>query len=402
MGPAVSNSADIQQGMEMAKIESGGIALRCQNVSKTFSIDRDNSFVRLLFGLGKKGRQFEALSDVSLEVPTGKIVGILGRNGAGKSTLLRILGGVYQTTTGQIAVVGSVCGLFEMGGMGNRHLTGREYARRYFAIMGMPRAQQAALLDDIQDFSELGENFDRRILSYSSGMAARLYFATATALQHDVYLIDELLSVGDEHFQAKCWLRMRKLLLNGASGILVTHDWVSTLRLCEQSHILKNGRLVQSGPSDQSVVKYLDLPIPDGGVARFSSANPAVQTARSGADTVLRLEVELDEDVPLAFSYSVEMMRIGVGWEILLLGDRTLVASTRGKYVVELAIDALPLPPGDYSLNVGLLKVNKSLDDVTVLDARGWTTGNGYRLHVEGADTEAAALLPVTFEEWKE
>ncbi|MNX57404.1 Teichoic acids export ATP-binding protein TagH [compost metagenome] len=386
----------------MAKIESGEIALRCQNVSKTFSIDHDGSFVRLLFGLNKKGREFAALTDVSLEVPSGKIVGILGRNGAGKSTLLRILGGVYQPTQGQVAVVGNVCGLFEMGGMGNRHLTGREYARRYFAIMGVPRAQQSALLEDIRDFSELAENFDRRILSYSTGMAARLYFATATAMQHDVYLIDELLSVGDEHFQAKCWLRMRKLLLNGASGILVTHDWVSTLRLCEQSHILKNGKLVHSGPSDQSVVKYLDLPMPDTSVARFSADNPDVQTARTGTDTVLRLEVELDENIPLAFSYSIEMMRIGVGWEILLLGDRTLVASTKGKYTVELAIDALPLPPGEYSLNVGLLKVNKSLEDASILDTRGWTTGNGYHLHVEGPDTAATALLPVTVEEWKE
>ncbi|MNT78329.1 hypothetical protein D3C72_2175550 [compost metagenome] len=85
-----------------------------------------------------------------------------------------------------------------------------------------------------------------------------------------------------------------------------------------------------------------------------------------------------------------------------MLGDRTLVASTKGKYTVELAIDALPLPPGEYSLNVGLLKVNKSLEDASILDTRGWTTGNGYHLHVEGPDTAATALLPVTVEEWKE
>lgn len=387
----------------MAKIDNGDIALHCQNISKNFSLNQNNGFFRLLFGIAKKGQEFAALTDVSLDVPVGKIVGILGRNGAGKSTLLRILGGVYQPTAGRIAVDGSVCGLFEMGGMGNRHLTGREYARRYFAIMGVPRAKLAPLLEDIQDFSELGENFDRRILSYSSGMAARLYFSTATALQHDVYLIDELLSVGDEHFQAKCWMRMRKLLLSGASGILVTHDWVSTLRLCEQSHILKNGCIVTSCNSDQAVVKYLDLPLPDGRVARFAQSNPALYFAESGRDAAFSIEVELDQDVPLAFSYSIEMMRVGVGWEILLLGDSTLVASSKGAYVIEVAIDALPLPAGEYSLNVSLLQVKGSLEgDAEILDARGWTTGNGFRLQVSGAATDSNAILPISISEWKD
>lgn len=387
----------------MAKIDNGAIALRCRNVSKKFAIDKETSFFRLLVGAASNGRDFTALSDISLDVPTGRIVGILGRNGAGKSTLLRILGGVYQPTTGHISVDGSVCGLFEMGGMGNRQLTGREYARRYFGIMGVPRSKLAALLDDIQDFSELGDNFDRRILSYSTGMAARLYFATATALQHDVYLIDELLSVGDEHFQAKCWLRMRNLLLNGASGILVTHDWVSTLRLCEQSHILKNGRMMMYGPSDQAVVKYLDLPVPEADVARFVETAPVVHHAVAGEDTVLSFEIELHRDVPVSFAYSVEMMRIGVGWEVLLLGDRVHIASVKGKYMVDLTIDALPLPAGEYSLNVTLLQADDGGTGSTdILDTRGWTNGNGFKLKVDGARSDSAVVLPLNVDGWKE
>ncbi|WP_336236144.1 ABC transporter ATP-binding protein [Achromobacter dolens] len=388
----------------MAKIDNGAVALRCRGVSKKFSIDdKEASFFRLLIGAPASGREFTALSEVSLDVPTGRIVGILGRNGAGKSTLLRILGGVYQPTSGQISVDGSICGLFEMGGMGNRQLTGREYARRYFAIMGVPRERVQGLLDDIQDFSELGNNFDRRILSYSTGMAARLYFATATALQHDVYLIDELLSVGDEHFQAKCWLRMRNLLLNGASGILVTHDWVSTLRLCEQSHILKDGRIMMSGPSDQAVVKYLDLPTPPADAARFLDNESFEYQAISGQDTTLRFRIKLEKDVPVSFTYSIEMMRIGVGWEVLLLGERVHVASLRGEYVVDMEIDTFPLPAGNYSLNVSLLQTESVEDcDSKILDTRGWTTGNGFKLKVNGAESSGAVVLTMGVQEWDE
>ncbi len=208
------------------------VALRCTNVEKTFAVQREQRVWRILFGSQRdaKGPVIHALRDISMEVPRGKIVGILGRNGAGKSTLLRLLGQVYSPTSGHIEIFGQVAGLFELGGMGNPNLTGREYAVRYLQFMGAAKRDLDGILDDIADFSELGEAFDQRIRTYSSGMGARLYFAVATVHQHEIYLIDELLSVGDEHFQAKCWQRMRLRLLNGASGVLVTHDWTAIIK----------------------------------------------------------------------------------------------------------------------------------------------------------------------------
>ncbi|AMG86742.1 ABC transporter ATP-binding protein [Bordetella bronchiseptica] len=376
------------------------IALSCHGVSKSFVISGEQNIWRMFCALPVRGEVFAALRDVSLEVPRGKIVGILGRNGAGKSTLLRVLGGVYQPTSGTVDVHGQVCGLFEMGGFGNRELSGREYATRYLTVMGAPRKDRGDLLADIAEFSELGADFDRKILTYSAGMAARLYFSTATAMRHEIYLIDELLSVGDEHFQAKCWIRMRNLLLNGASGILVTHDWVSTLKLCQQSHILERGSIVASGRTDAAVVKYLDLPVPDGALARFCDSDRATWHAVAGEDAVFEFDIESEEDIPLVFTYSVELMRIGIGWDIMLLGQRP-IGSGNGRRRVQLKVPALPLAPGEYSLTVGLIKEKtRAEDEAVICDARGWTTGNGYVLEVSGTLEQGTTILPMEISGW--
>jgi lipopolysaccharide transport system ATP-binding protein len=131
------------------------LALICSHVSKTFSINRESGLWSVLFGL-KSEHQFpcvEALRDISLEVPRGKIVGVLGRNGAGKSTLLRLLGQVYTPSSGEIEVFGLVAGLFELGGFGNMNLIGREYALRYLQLIGAPSSRLSTLLDDIIEFS---------------------------------------------------------------------------------------------------------------------------------------------------------------------------------------------------------------------------------------------------------
>jgi lipopolysaccharide transport system ATP-binding protein len=376
--------------------ESGKfVALRCVNVEKSYAVQKELRVWRMLLGAEAEGQVIHALRDISMEVPRGKIVGILGRNGAGKSTLLRVLGGVYAPTRGRVEAHGQIAGLFELGGMGNPNLTGREYAERYLRVMGAQKEQLPALLDDIHEFSELEKAFDQRVRSYSSGMGARLYFATATALQNEIYLIDELLSVGDEHFQAKCWQRMRQMLLNGASGVLVTHDWTSILKLCEQAHVIEQGRFSFSGPSDQAVVSYLKIPVPEATVARFSSSNPQSHVVYYGQDATIQFWVDILEPAPVDFAISIEMLRIGIGWEIVILADSIPVAEQPGRYAVNVSIPDLPLAKGDYSLNVFLTRRKLAPHDVAVgLDMRSWTTGNGYRLQVEGKATSASAKLP--------
>lgn len=374
---------------------ASGSALRCVHISKNYPVHKDLRVWKVLSGARQIGPVIHALSDISLDVPRGKIVGVLGKNGAGKSTLLRVLGGVYQPTSGTIDINGQVAGLFELGGMGNPNLTGREYAERYLRILDVSPQDVPALLNDIQEFSELGEAFENRVRTYSSGMGARLYFAAATVLQHEIYLIDELLSVGDEHFQAKCWRRMRQRLLNGASGVLVTHDWAAVLRLCEEAHVIEKGRFIFGGASDKAVVSYLNLPRQQPTIARFSADNDQTYIAESGRDAQFQFEVELLEDASVDFAISVEMLRIGIGWEIVILADSLPVSGRAGMHLVTVNIPALPLAGGTYSLNVFLTSCKKSALDATVnLDSRTWTTGNGFELEVSGTATNAALRLP--------
>ncbi|MCG2576269.1 ABC transporter ATP-binding protein [Dechloromonas sp. XY25] len=366
------------------------IALRCTSVAKSFSVQRELRVWRILLGADGAGRGpvIEALRDITLEVARGKIVGILGRNGAGKSTLLRLLGQVYEPTRGRIEVFGIVAGLFELGGMGNPNLTGRDYAVRYLRLMGVQTVDLTGVLDDIADFSELGEAFDQRIRSYSSGMAARLYFAVATAYQHEIYLIDELLSVGDEHFQAKCWRRMRERLLNGASGVLVTHDWTAIVKLCETACVIEDGTFSFVGPSDKAVVSYLKLPMPSASVARFGML-PEAFSAQTGETLRIELPVEILEPGAVYCAISIETLHIGIGWEIVILSDYVRVGELSGAYRVSLEIPALPLVPGNYSLNLFLNHAKLGGGD-----CRSWTYGNGLRLTVDGNVAQTAVRLP--------
>ena len=367
-----------------------GIVLRCFQVYKTFAVKRELRVWRVLLGMDHgEGPVVEALREISLQVPRGKIVGILGRNGAGKSTLLRLLGHVYSPTRGRIESFGHIAGLFELGGMGNPNLTGREYAVRYLQFMGVAKRDLDGVLVEIADFSELGQAFDQRIRTYSSGMAARLFFSVATAYQHEIYLIDELLSVGDEHFQAKCWNRMRQRLLNGASGVLVTHDWTAIAKLCETTCVIEEGTFSFVGPSDGAVVKYLNLPIPMATGARFGAVMPNDFFAQSGELTRIELPVDILEPGVVSCAISIEMLRIGIGWEIVILSDYLIVGNDPGSYRVAFHIEALPLMPGSYSLNVFL---NHAIQNTG--DCRSWTFGNGLRLLVEGEKGECAVRLP--------
>jgi lipopolysaccharide transport system ATP-binding protein len=289
-------------------------AILAEGVTKYFPKTGRMRWRDLLVGLAPQDR-FTALDGVSLAVDQGEVVGILGRNGAGKSTLLRLLGGIYAPDKGVVAIGGDVAGLFELGGFGNAQLTGRGFAERYLELFGVRRADWPALLDDIQEFSELGAYFDERIHTYSAGMTARLYFSAATAIRHEIYLIDEILSVGDEHFQTKSWARMREHLARGASGLLVTHDWSAVIKLCRRSKVLAAGRVVLEGNSDAVVRDYLDLPKPHAHRARLVVEEGRVYAGATGQRCRIAFAAEVMESVATEAAVSIEALQLGVGWE---------------------------------------------------------------------------------------
>lgn len=380
-----------------AEEQANDYVLRCKQVSKVYDVNSKIRFISLFMTGNKKkqGETFHALKNISMEVPRGKVVGILGRNGAGKSTLLRVLGGVYEPTSGVVDLSGSMVGLFELGGIGNPYLTGVDYAVRYLSIMGAPKRQIPELLKDILDFSELGDAFTQAVRTYSSGMQARLFFATATALQYDIYLIDELLSVGDEHFQIKCWKRMRQRLLCGASGVLVTHDWTAIVKLCERANVIQNGVISYSGPSDRVVASYLDLPLPAADIASFSPSNATVFKVRSRQEACIEIFVDVYKSADIEFSISIEHLRIGSGWEIIAINDGMAVSSLPGHYRIKISSSCLPLASGVYSLNLFLTKKSDLQHNQNIaLDCRSWTYGNGLTLIVEGAPESSIVSLP--------
>lgn len=371
------------------------LAIKCADVSKYFPLEGKLSFWQVLTKDGLDCKEIIALDNITLAIGDGCIVGVLGKNGAGKSTLLRVLAKVYSPSSGVVDVSGSVGGLFELGGMGGFYLSGRQYARRYLRLMLENESLLPSLLEDIHEFSELGSAFDERIHTYSTGMRSRLYFSVVTALKNQVYLIDELLSVGDEHFQSKCWQRVRELLKNGSAAIIVTHDWTSILKLCETSHILDQGKIIFTGLSDKAIVKYLDIPRNKPEYAEFIIEESKEFILYAGQDSELELRIDLFESAPIYLSISIEKLHVGADWEIMMMAKDLYIAEQAGTYVANVKIPRCPFVQGEYILNLWLTmhESNDQPQSITC-DSRTWTSGNGMKLIVKGKTENGGFKLP--------
>lgn len=200
-----------------------------------------------------------ALSDISLEVRRGETLGIIGRNGAGKSTLLKVLAGVTPASRGSVSVYGRVFPMIELNAGLSPELTGRENALLLGTIMGLPRREVVGHLRDIQEFTELGEWFDKPVRTYSSGMLARLGFGVAVNVRAEVLLIDEVLAVGDVSFQQKCYNRLTRLWKQeGVTILLVSHAYRQVERLCGTVLWLDGGKRVMLGPSQSVILHYMN------------------------------------------------------------------------------------------------------------------------------------------------
>ena len=191
--------------------------------------------------------EFEALQDVSLSIEEGETVALLGFNGSGKSTLLKCISGVLTPDAGQIGVRGRIAGLIEVGAGFHPDLTGRENVYLNGAILGMTEEEIDQKFDDIVAFSEIADFIDSEVKFYSSGMFLRLAFSVAVHTDPDVFLVDEILAVGDEPFQRKCLDRIRSLRSQGKTLVIVSHDLDMVADLCDRGILLEHGRVVEDG-----------------------------------------------------------------------------------------------------------------------------------------------------------
>lgn len=233
-------------------------AIICAGVQKQFVLRHTRSLKEALVWIvkGRKGdlsRKFDALQDVSFTVNRGETVALLGLNGSGKSTLLKLISGVLQPDTGSLLTKGRIAGLIEVGAGFHHDLSGRDNVYLNGAILGMPERKIDQMFDSIVDFAEIGEFIDTEVKFYSSGMYLRLAFSIAVHTDPEIFLVDEILAVGDEPFQRKCLAKIKELAAAGKTLLVVSHDLDLVSTVCERGILLEHGKLITDGPVEDVV-----------------------------------------------------------------------------------------------------------------------------------------------------
>jgi len=236
------------------------------DVSKCFHLrpDRPRSFQELLVSTFKRGprrvpeQEFWALRDVSFTVQPGETLGIIGANGSGKSTCLKLLTRIIEPTAGTVKVLGRVSALLELGAGFHPELTGRENTFLYSAVLGLRRQEMVRRFEDVVAFAELERFIDIPVKFYSSGMYVRLAFAVATNVNPDVLLVDEVLAVGDQSFQAKCFERIQEMQARGVTIVFVSHSLDVVRTLCSHTLWLEEGVLREDGATESVVASYME------------------------------------------------------------------------------------------------------------------------------------------------
>jgi ABC-type polysaccharide/polyol phosphate transport system ATPase subunit len=228
------------------------------NVSKRFRIyqERTDTLKELLLFRRRKYEELWAVRDVSFDVPAGQTLGIIGQNGSGKSTLLKLLSGILRADKGSVTIDGKISALLELGAGFHPDLTGRENVYLNGAILRLSRKQIDAVFDDIVAFSELEEFIDQPVKNYSSGMYTRLGFAVAINVNPDILLVDEVLAVGDQHFQSKCYEKINDLQYQGKTIIFVSHDLDAVRKVCDRAIYMENGVILEDGAAAKVIGAY--------------------------------------------------------------------------------------------------------------------------------------------------
>tara|TARA_R110002126_G_scaffold10067_14_gene45119 strand:+ start:6517 stop:7800 length:1284 start_codon:yes stop_codon:yes gene_type:complete len=335
--------------------------------------------------LGKRrARDFWAVRDVYLDIPHGSTVGIIGQNGAGKSTLLKMLTGITAPTTGSVQVNGRVASLLELGAGFHPEFSGRENVFLNCSILGMSDEEIEDRFESIVEFSELGHFIDRPVKTYSSGMYVRLGFSVAASVDPDILLIDEALSVGDEHFKGKCINRLNEFQEMGKTTVFVSHDMGAIKTMCQQVVLMDQGKVIKQGTTDKVADEYLKRAHERGNERLSSIEREASEYPRWGSQEIRTGEIELlggKGTRSLTFQ-PLEPFTCRIHWEALedcaepvfgvglYRSDGTYVNGSNHEWrktpiamsgvkkgdtgVAEMAFEALPLLAGEYYLTTFL------------------------------------------------
>lgn len=233
-----------------------------EDVYKTFNVylDKANTIkekLLFIFSRNKKEKR-EVLKGINLKIKKGEVVALIGTNGSGKSTLLKLMTKIIYPNKGRIITNGKLTSLLELGAGFHPDFSGRENIYFNASIFGLTKKEIDDRLDQIIEFSELGSYIDNPVRTYSSGMYMRLAFSVAINVDADILLIDEILSVGDEHFQNKCYEKMKELKAQGKTMVFVTHSMSAVKELCDRTVWLYEGKIRMDGATDEVVEKYIE------------------------------------------------------------------------------------------------------------------------------------------------
>ena len=349
-------------------------AIEVDGVSKRFRIYREKptSVKQRLLTSHSRAEDFWALRDVSLEVREGSTFGLIGHNGSGKTTLLKCIAGILRPTDGLIRQRGLLAALLELGAGFHPELTGKENVYLNASFLGLSRKQTERAYEGIVDFAELGDFMDNQVKLYSSGMLVRLGFAVAVHVEPDVLLVDEVLAVGDEAFQAKCIDRVRQFQREGRTIVLVTHALDTVRDICDHAAMLHHGVVHALGSPEDVVreMRYVLLGVTDPGFVPEEGTREAevAEVQILGADgagggPVLRgdpltIQVDVRTNAPVE-DLDVDMAVLDGATNHPVLEARTSRAGldlgrVDGKRRVRFRIDAFPYDAGKYWVTVGL------------------------------------------------
>ena len=353
--------------------------MRAERVSKSYRLHRERRRTLKETALRQlaPADEVHALREVSFSVAHGETFGVIGANGSGKSTLLKLIAGTAKPTAGTLEVHGRVSALLEIGAGFHPDFTGRENALLNGSILGLTRAQMRAQLPAIEAFADIGRFFDAPVKTYSSGMYMRLGFAVAIHLDPDVLLVDEVLAVGDEYFQHRCFAKIDELRRAKRTIVLVTHDLGAIARICHRAMWLDEGAVGAIGTT-RDVVNAYHLKVGEreqreraarGEIgARWGSKEVEIAAARvRGPDGTERAVLESGAPAAIEIAYrnpsgatdavfGVYIYRDdGVG----VYGTNTLIdevpVPARAAGIARIHLPALQLLPGAYDVDIGII-----------------------------------------------
>ena len=240
------------------------VAIRVTNLSMDFKYSKDKIdslkeyIIRTIKRDKRKSRKVRVLDNINFEVKRGEKLGILGFNGAGKSTLLKIISGIYEPSEGEVKINGKIAPLLELSAGFDKNYTGRDNIYLNGAFLSMDKKYLDSKIDEIIEYSELGEYIDVPIKNYSKGMKAKLGFSIATLIEPDILIIDEILSVGDIKKKKKSGKKINEMMAEGVTVILVSHSIRQVKRICDRCIWIDDGKLVMEGPAEEVCNAYIE------------------------------------------------------------------------------------------------------------------------------------------------